>query len=112
MSVEENKKIARTYFDHKPDDVELILTADFIGHTNAMTWNRDSHKETWLTFQSKLKDTIHQQIAEGDWVATWFTRSGTFENKSVKWDFMSFTRFVGGKIAQVWEIADSKQFEQ
>ena len=111
MSVEENKKIARAYFDHKPDDVELILTVDFIGHTHAMIWNRDDHQKTWRTFPSQLKDTIHEQIAESDWVATWFTRSGIFENNPVKWDFMSFTRFVGGKISEVWEIADSKQFE-
>ena len=108
MSVEENKKIARRYFDHKPDEVEVILTADFVGRTNAMAWNRDGHKETWLTVQAQLKDTIHQQVAEGAWVATWFTRSGTFENKPVKWDFMSFTRFVRGKIAEVWELADLK----
>jgi len=107
MSIEENKRIARTYYDHNPDDVELILTPDFTGtgRTDEMTWNRDDHKRTWITYQSQLTDTIHAQVVEGDWVATWFTRTGSFENKPVKWEMMNFMRFVDGRIAEIRELA-------
>jgi len=104
MSIEENKKIARTYYDHNPDDVESILTHDFTGRTNERTWDRDSHKKTWITYQSQLTDTIHEQVVEGDWVATWFTRTGLFENKPSKYELMNFMRFVDGKIAEIREI--------
>jgi hypothetical protein len=105
MSVEENKKVAHMYHDLNPDEVEVILTPDFIGHgPDGHTWNRDSHIQTWRVFHDQLKDTIHEQVAEGDSVATWFTRSGNYENKPVNWEMMQFKRFVGGKISEVWEI--------
>ncbi len=110
MSVEENKKVARRYHDLNPDDVETILTPDFIGrHPTGFTWNRHSHKE-FLTNQ--LQDSIHEQFAEGDWVATRFTRTGMYQDKPMKVDMMHFKRFVDSKIAEIWEYFDSKQLEQ
>ena len=105
MSIEENKKIARTYFDHNPDDVESMLPPDFTGRTNEKTWNRDDHKKTWIKYQSILTDTIHAQVAEVDWVATWFTRTGLVENKPWKYEMMAFMRFADGKIAEIRELA-------
>lgn len=104
MSVEENKKIAARYFEHNPDEVEELLTPDFTGRTNDVTWNRDDHKRFWIAIQNQLHDTIHRQVAEGDWVATWFTRVGTIEGKPWKGDVMGFAKFVDGKIAEVWEL--------
>ena len=107
MSAEENKNVARMYHDLNQDDVEEILTADFIGrHPTGYTWNRDSHKE-FVT--NALTDTIHEQIAEGDWVATRFTRTGTVGNRPLHVETMHFKRFRDGKIAEVWEYFDSRQ---
>ena len=109
MSVETNKKVARLYHDLNPDDIEEILTPDFIGHgSKGLTWNRDSHGEFWRTPSLKVKDAVHEQVAEGDWVATRFTRTGTNEGKPVNEDIMNFKRFADGKIAELWEVFSSK----
>ncbi len=111
MSVEANKQVARRYHDLKADDVEAILTPDFLGrHPTGFTWNRDDHRHFLTNYQ--MTDTIHEQVAEGDWVATRFTRSGTFQDKPVNIDAMHFKRCVDGKIAEIWEYFDSKQLEQ
>jgi ketosteroid isomerase-like protein len=110
MSSEENKKVARVYHDLNPDDVETILTPDFIGrHPTGFTWNRDNHKNY---VANKLEDTIHEQFAEGDWVATRFTRTWMEQDKPMKLDAMHMKRFVDGKITEIWEYFDSKQLEQ
>lgn len=112
MSTEENKRIARLYHDLKPEDVESIFTADFIGRlgTNAFTWGRDNHKK-FLTDHPEVKETIHEQIAEGDWVATRFTRTMTWQDRPVEIEIMHLKRFEDGKIAELWAYFDSKQYE-
>ncbi len=107
-SVEENKKIAIIYHERNLEDVDKVLTEDFIGHfylneTNASTWNRANHRKS-INNNPSFKDTILVQIAEGEWVATRFIRSGTYEGSFVKVDVMAFKRFENGKIAEIWEI--------
>ena len=114
MSVEENKRIARKYHDLNPDEVEEILTPDYIGrHPTGplLTWNRDNHKP-FLTNYPDMKDDIHEQIAEGEWVATRFTRSGTYQGRHFELHMMHFKRFKDGRIAELWEYFDSKQLEE
>jgi predicted ester cyclase len=113
MSIKENKTIARMYHDLNPEDVETILTPDFIGRHNrsGSTWNRDQHKRYWTRHQG-FQDVIHQQIAEGDWVATRFTRMGAHEGKQIELAMMHFKRFEGGQIAELWEYLDWKQLEE
>ena len=114
MSVEENKRVARKYHDLNPDDIETILTPNFTGyHPDGSTWNRDSHKQFWSSeATSDVTDTIHVQIAEGEWVATRFTRAGTYQGKHGELDMMAFKRFEDGKIVEIWEQYDSKQLEE
>jgi predicted ester cyclase len=114
MSVEENRKVACTYHNLNPDDVEQILTPNFIGHhPDGSTWSRDSHKQFWSREEtSDFTDTIREQIAEGEWVATQFTRAGTYQGRHVELDMMHFKRFADGKIAEIWELYDSKQLEE
>ena len=111
-SVEENKKIAALYHDLNPEDIDMILTEDFIGRheQNRFTWNRENHRE-FLNSYPEMKDTIYSQIGEGDWVATRLTRTMNYRGKNVKIDGMHFKRFQNGKIAEIWEYGDSKQFE-
>lgn len=111
--LEENKRIARIYHDLNPEDVEDILTPDFVGRHNrpGSTWKRDQHKQYWTRHRG-MKDVIHEQIAEGDWVATRFTRTGTYEGKPIELEIMHFKRFEDGKIAELWEYLDWKQLEE
>jgi len=117
MSAEENKQVARKYHELNPDDVEEILTPDFVGRHNPPEmgfgpWNRDQHKRFLTNTRGTMVDTIHQQIAEGDWVATRFTRGGMYKGKQVTIDLMHFKRFEGGKIAEIWEYWNPQQLEQ
>ena len=113
MSVEENKRVARKYHDLNPDEVEEILTPDFIGHQIGFTWDRERHKQFWSQEERRaFRDVIHEQIAEGKWVATRFTRSHPWQGRNIELDMMQFKRFEDGKIAELWEYFDSKQFEE
>ncbi len=120
MGTKENKEIARKYHDLKPDDIDEVLTADYLGRTRTkpdggfvLQWDREDHRKYLKTYLGRQTDTIHQQIAEGDWVATWFTRDGLKDNgKRVRLDFMHFKRFAGGKIAEIWEYCDPKQVDE
>jgi len=110
MSVEENKKVARMYHDLNPDDVEKILTPDFIGrHPTGFTWNRDAHKP-YCSSRRGTKDIIHQQIAEGEWVATRFTRPDMmYQDRQGDFEIMHFKRFEDGKIAEIWELGHVRE---
>jgi predicted ester cyclase len=113
MSVEENKRIARLYHDLNPEDVEQILTPDFVGHhaKDRLTWQRDNHVK-FLSNNPDMEDTIHEQVAQGDWVATRFTRTGPYQGRQVEVELMHFKRFEDGKIAEIWEYFDSKELEE
>jgi hypothetical protein len=113
MSAQENKRIARLYHRLNPDDIETLLSPDFVGyHPDGSTWNREGHKKTWSSEDTRgITDTIHVQIAEGDWVATHFTRAGPYKDKQIKFDIMAFKRFQDGKIVEAWEQYDRKQLD-
>jgi predicted ester cyclase len=101
------------YHDLNPDDIDDILAPDFVGyHPDGSTWDRDRHKKTWSSEEFRgLEDTIHVQVAEGDWVATRFARSGMYRGRQGTLEMMSFKRFQDGKIVENWEQYDSKQLE-
>ena len=106
---EENKRIARRYHKLNPEDVEEILAPDFIGRHNetGFTWNREEHIQFW-TAHRDVEDIIHKQIAEGEWVATRFTRNWTFGGQYHEMEMMHFKRFEDSKIAEVWEYFDQR----
>ena len=110
--VQKNKEIAVKYHQLNPNDIDVILTDNFIGRheKNQFTWNREDHRN-WLTNGRYKEDSIFHQIAEGDWVATRLLRILEWNGDTVKVEAMHFKRFENGKIAEIWEYADSKQFE-
>lgn len=114
MSAQENKRVARLYHQFNPDDIEDLLAPDFVGyHSDGSTWDLESHKTFWSSEETRgMKDTIHVQVAEGDWVATRFTRAGTYQGKQIELEMMSFKRFQDGKIVENWEQYDSKLAEK
>jgi ketosteroid isomerase-like protein len=119
MGTQENREIARRYHDFRPEEVDQLLTPDFVGRHRPRgdgepthTWNREQHKQ-WLTKQmGKQKHTVHEQIAEGDWVATRYTIRFEVDGKRKRADLMQFKHFRGGKIADLWEYYDAKQVEE
>lgn len=109
---ERNKELSRRYHELNPDNFDEILTPDFVGHHcwPENPWTLEDHRRTWMRLQ--LTDTIHIQIAEGDWVATRFTRMGMFQGRVRRANIMHLKRIRDGKIAELWEYYDRKQVEE
>jgi ketosteroid isomerase-like protein len=116
MSVEENKNIARLYHELRPEDVDNILTPDFIGHSNPGTgfdWDRETHKRYWSQDDTQgLRDIVHELVAEGEFVAMRFARKGAYQGRDMQAEAMQLMRFEDGRIAEIWEYADPKQWEE
>lgn len=110
--VSENKKTAALYHELKPENINLILAEDFIGRTekNRHTWSRENHRN-YLSNGNYKRDSIFQQVADGNWVATRFFREIDYQGAKVKFEAMHFKRFENGKIAEIWEYGDSQQAE-
>jgi uncharacterized protein (TIGR02246 family) len=108
---EGNKNTAALYHELNPDDMDAILTEDFIGRNekSRMTWTKEEHKNYWTNNRGAATDKIFHQIAEGDWVATWFARTMEWEGEMTTFEAMHFKRFENGKIAEIWEYADRQQ---
>jgi hypothetical protein len=110
--IQKNKEIAVKYHELNPNDIDIILTDNFIGRNekSRFTWNREDHRK-YLTNGTYKEDSIFNQIAEGNWVATRFFRKGEWQGDTVKYEMMQFKRFENGKISEIWEYGDSKQLE-
>jgi len=109
MSVDENKKMSTLYHERKLEDVDKLLSDDFMGSyyfqdPKPGTWNKEDHKNA-ITRNPNVKDSILIQIAEGDWVAERFIR--IFENVDtiMKVEFMQFKQIKNGKFISSWELA-------
>jgi len=122
MSLEENKALVRRFHDLNLADMDGILAPSFIGHDlGGHTWNRDEHKKFLaedLASFADLHDTIHDIVAEGDYVVVRFTRSGIFKakyqdyeptNKTVSFPVMELIHIVNGSIVEIWDYNDDAQ---
>lgn len=111
--VKEHLAISSKYHELNPDDIDNILTDDFIGRNEKSrhTWTKDQHKNYWTKNPIGAPDSIYQQIAQGDWVATRFQRKMNWKGKDVEFEVMQFKLFENGKIAEIWEYGDTKQVE-
>ena len=110
--IERNKKVATIYHELNAENIDKILTEDFIGRAekDRFTWNRENHR-TYLSNGNYKKDVILHQVAEGDWVATHFERTMDWNGERVSVVAMQFKRFEKGKIAEIWEYGDRAQLE-
>jgi hypothetical protein len=110
--IEKNKRIATLYHQLNAGDVDIILTEDYIGgdEQRRRSWNREDHRN-FLSNGIYKKDSILNQVAEGDWVATRFVRTMDWNGKMVSVEAMQFKRFEKGKISEIWEYADPSQIE-
>ncbi len=109
IDVEKNKKVAALYHELNPEDIDGILTEDFIGRSNSSTWNREAHRKNWSN--NKGEDKILHLIAEGDLVAIRFMRTMEWNGKIIKFEMMQLMLFENGKIVEIWENYDSGLFE-
>ncbi len=124
MSLEQNKALARRalalWSNGETESASEIFTPDYINHQPHAT--DDAHTihglETWKTFITEfrrtfpdLHDTIEDQIAEGDRVATRFTSAGTHKGegmnlppsgKKLRWSGIAIDRIANGRIAESW----------
>ena len=110
--IQKNKEIATKYHELNPDNIDIILTDNFIGRQakNSFTWNKEDHRKYLSNGESK-KDSILNQIAEGNLIATRFIRTGISDGDTVSVEIMQFKRFEDGKIAEIWEYFDPRQLE-
>lgn len=108
LSIDDNKKISTLYHELNLEDVDKLLSDDFVGSyyfqgPNPSTWNKDNHKNA-ITTNPNVKDSILIQIAEGDWVAERFIRSLKSADTLMSREVMQFKQIKDGKIITSWEI--------
>ena len=129
MSIEENKDLVTRYTEEsnavKGDVNKILAICDkyyapkFVYHLTIGDWNFEQTKQfTAASYKNipDLKYTIEDIVAEGDKVVVRFTISGTHNGEfmGIAPTGKKFTQagtsiylIVGGKIAEVWWLADS-----
>lgn len=108
MTLDENKKISTLYHELNLEDVDKLLSEDFVGIYYSQgpkpnTWTKEDHKNAIIK-SPNIKDSILIQIAEDDWIAERFIR--TFQNKDtiIKRVAVQFKQIKNGKIISSWEL--------
>ena len=111
--VYKNLETSETYHKLNPDDIDDILSDDFLGRNekSRFTWTKENHQNYWTNNRGVAKDSIYGQLAQGNWVATMFKRKMRWEGRDIEAESMHFKRFEDGKIAEIFEFGDSKQWE-
>ena len=130
MSIEENKRLARRYFEdapYHPEACEEIFAPVFKFHTiqhasitaqtNESTPREEIQNFEWFrsVWTSNWRITVDEMIAENDRVMVRWTFSGTHvgefaglpaTNKEVSYAGINIFRIADGKIAEIWDIFD------
>ena len=121
MSGEENKAIARRFFEEvwnqqRADVIDEIFAATLVFNGQSIT--RDSLKRALAGRRTAFTDihvTVDDQVAEGDKVSTrrtWrATHHGPYRGiaptgKRVTWTQISVVRFSEGRIVEDWAVTD------
>jgi steroid delta-isomerase-like uncharacterized protein len=130
VSLEENKALVRRYLEQITRGAEAaaaavdeLLAPDFVAHVGAnRPRTRDEHREALARLGrafSEARLTIHHLVAEGDLVAVRFTvdvtHTGEFmghppTGKQARNMVMDLYRIAGGRIAEVWGLANTLDF--
>ena len=125
MSTEENKAIARRWFEesgnrHNVAIVDELFTPDYVNHAlgAAPGGGREAEKhliEGMLTAFPDMRFTIEDMVAEGDKVVVRYTIQGTHQGafmglpatgKAFTTTAIVILRFENGKIAEEWFQGD------
>lgn len=101
-----NKEVATTYHELKAENIDNILSEDFIGWgEDGHTWDRESHR-AYLSNESFKEDSITRQFGEDEFVSTMFLRTMDYEGERITVPGMHVKRFEDGKIVELWEYWD------
>jgi steroid delta-isomerase-like uncharacterized protein len=125
MSTEENKAIARRFFDEVGNEgnfaaIDELVSPHFINHSlrTGLSYGLDGFKRTWAMFRAVFPDfnlTVDDALAEGDKVVVRITNRGTHQGEffgvsptSREVTFTSIIIFciADGKIAERWGVLD------
>ena len=122
MGSKENEAAVRACFENASqgnfDALDDIVTSDYVLHPGEVR-GADGLKDMVQGYRdalSGLRVTIDQQFADGDFVATRFTITGTHDGnlmgtppsgKNVAFTGIAISRCEGGRIAEEWEITDT-----
>ena len=131
MSVEENKALARRYFEEvfnqwNLDSVEELLSSDYVQHdpVRPEPMDREHLKQTYPLFRSALRDlhfAVEDLIGDGDKVVARYTFRGTHQGdfqgaapsgNPVTGTGIGIFRLDNGRIAEVWAQWDRLGFMQ
>jgi hypothetical protein len=130
MSIEENKNLARRYFEdapYHPETCDEIFAPVFQFHTiqhvsltpQVAESNPQSEKSAyeWLgsVWSSAWRITVDEMIAEGDRVMVRWTFEGTHQSdyfglpptgKHITYSGINIFRITEDKIVEIWDISD------
>jgi steroid delta-isomerase-like uncharacterized protein len=129
MMSQENKTIVRNYIEqvwnaHRPDRLDQFIAKDVVHHDAPGVTDFDSIKQfvaTTLAAFPDYKATIDDEIAEGDRVVQHQTYSVTQKGellgmpatgKHAVIPGVFIFRVSGGKIAEMWGVADTMSMMQ
>jgi len=107
-SLDENKKMSNLYHKFNLEDVDMLLSDDFVGSyyfgdSIPHIWYKENHKNA-IANTPVFNDSILIQVAEGDWVAERFIRIMGSEGTTFKAEGMQFKQIKNGKIISSWEV--------
>lgn len=123
MSLEENKKLARTWFeevmnDRDPTAIERAYSGDYryagprVETVRGLEESKQIVEALYLAMPDRVS-TVELQVAEGDHVVTRWVSRGTQTgplmgrpptNEPVEVHGITISRIAGGKIVEDWEI--------
>ena len=119
---EQNKELMTRWFKEAYEgDLKNILESfatDYVSHWGEISWNLEEHKQAHDIFFNAFPDIKHEVnslVAEGDRAIIRVTITGTHKGEhmgipptgnKISYTGMLEARFLEGKIAEVWGIAD------
>jgi ketosteroid isomerase-like protein len=117
MSIEENKAIAQRIWEEllnggKTEKMNEFMDTEYVYHGpggHEIKGIEEMKKFiTWVhTSFSNIHFTVHDLIAEGDKVVSFWTMKGTHKsNKQMEQQGVIISRFASGKVVEDWEIFD------
>jgi predicted SnoaL-like aldol condensation-catalyzing enzyme len=100
--------------EQRLDAADDLFTEEHVLHPESPEVGRgaDGMKQAFAGLHEQFPDvrvTVESIVAEGDMVAVRLTYHGTdaTTGEPAVWPEMIFTRFVGGKAAESWELLDT-----
>jgi predicted SnoaL-like aldol condensation-catalyzing enzyme len=126
MSAEDNKQVIRDIYEeifqkHHLELVDKFINDDYVQHNPDLPKGKKGFIEFHINFFAAMPDAfakINQMIAEGDLVWVYNTITGTHTGKgiadlpptgnTIKYDVVDMFRIRDGKLAEHWDVADTR----